>query len=247
MALAAEAGHRVVLVLATKGEQGEPVDGVLSEGETLGERRTQEAQLSGEILGAHRVEFLGYEDSGMIGEPTNDNPACFWQADVGEAAVRLAAILNEEDADILTVYDDHGGYGHPDHINVHRVGIAAAGLAGTPKVFMSTMNRTRMQALMAESKIMQESFQDDESDEPPTVDTDTFGTPEDIITHAVDVTSRLAQKRASMAAHASQISEEDFFLKLPLDQFAMAFGTEWYIDGSSPRSAGQAFVPSLFD
>ena len=95
MALAAEAGHRVVLVLGTRGEQGEPVPGVLAEGEALWERRVVETHRAAEILGVERVEFLGYEDSGMMGEPTNENPACFWQADVEEAAERLAAILRD--------------------------------------------------------------------------------------------------------------------------------------------------------
>jgi LmbE family N-acetylglucosaminyl deacetylase len=147
LAKAVAAGHRVVLVFGTRGEQGEPVPGVLDEGEQLWERRVVECQRSAEIIGASRVEFLGYEDSGMMGEPTNDNPACFWQADLDEAAERLAAILRDEDATILTVYDDHGGYGHPDHIQVHRVGVRAAELAGTPRVFAGTMNRTRFQEM----------------------------------------------------------------------------------------------------
>ena len=70
------------------------------------------------------MEFLGYTDSGMMGEPTNDAPYCFWQADVEHAARRLAVILDEEEPDVLTIYDDNGGYGHPDHIQVHRVGQA---------------------------------------------------------------------------------------------------------------------------
>ncbi len=77
-----------------------------------------------------RVEFLGYGDSGMMGTPTNDAPESFWQADIEEAAERLAKILREESADVLTIYDDHGLYGHPDHIQVHRVGHRAAELAG---------------------------------------------------------------------------------------------------------------------
>ena len=150
MAKAAASGHRVVLVVATRGELGEPVPGVLGEGEPLWRRRVVETEASARILGAERVEFLGYEDSGMMGEPTNENPACFWQADVDEAAGRLAAILDEVGADVLTVYDDHGGYGHPDHIQVHRVGVRAAELAGVGRVFESTMNRDHIARLMAE-------------------------------------------------------------------------------------------------
>ena len=80
MALASAKGHRVVLVCATRGEQGEPQEGILDEGESLGERRVKELAMSTEVLGAEAPRFLDYEDSGMIDEPTNDNPASFWQA-----------------------------------------------------------------------------------------------------------------------------------------------------------------------
>src|SRR5215831_11460491 len=141
MAKAAAEGHRVVLVVATKGELGEPVEGVLADGEELWTRRVVETQRSADVLGAERVEFLGYRDSGMMGEPTNDDAGCFWQADVEEAAERLATILRDVDVDVLTIYDDHGNYGHPDHIQIHRVGSRAAELVGLEHVFEATMNR----------------------------------------------------------------------------------------------------------
>ena len=123
MAKAAKDGHRVVLVVATRGEHGEVDERVLDDdGEELWQRRVKETEASADILGAQRVEFLGYVDSGMIGTPENDKSGSFWTADVDEAAERLANILREENADVLTIYDDHGGYGHPDHIQVHRVG-----------------------------------------------------------------------------------------------------------------------------
>ena len=78
---------------------------------------------------------------GMTGWEQNADPASFLQADLDEAAERLAAILREERADVLTVYDWHGNYGHPDHIRVHQVGHRAAELAGTPDVYEATLNR----------------------------------------------------------------------------------------------------------
>src|SRR3954451_17999697 len=148
MAKAAKDGHRVVLVVATKGENGEVPDGYLDQGEELWERRVKETHASAEILGVARVEFLGYTDSGMIGTPENDLPGSFWTADVEEAAARLARILRDERADVLTIYDDHGNYGHPDHIQVHRVGVRAAELAGVPEVYEATMNRDEIKRLM---------------------------------------------------------------------------------------------------
>ncbi len=70
-----------------------------------------------------RQTYLDYLDSGMAGEDTNDRPGSFAAADVDEAAGALAAILDEEGADVLVTYDEHGGYGHPDHVQVHRVGM----------------------------------------------------------------------------------------------------------------------------
>jgi LmbE family N-acetylglucosaminyl deacetylase len=221
MRKAHEEGHRVVLVVATRGELGEVPDGFLDDGEQLWERRVGETQAAADILGADRVEFLGYTDSGMMGEPTNDAPGTFWTADVEEAAAKLAAILREENADVLTVYDDHGGYGHPDHIQVHRVGMRAAELAGTEKVYQATINRDRALA-------GQREFAERAGIEMPEIGAD-FGTPESEITCAVDVTAFTEHKRKAMRAHASQISEQSFFLAMPDDAFRFAFGTEWFI------------------
>lgn len=121
----------------------------LAEDEPLWRRRVAETHAATDILGAKRVEFLGCQDSGMMGTETSDAPGSFWTASVEEAAERLAAVLREENADVLTVYDDNGGYGHPDHIQVHRVGMRAAELAGTARVYRSTMNCDHMRRGMA--------------------------------------------------------------------------------------------------
>src|ERR1700722_16379287 len=101
MARMAAEGHRVVLVTATRGELGEVPDGFLAPGETLEERRGVELAAACKVLGVARHEYPGDKDSGMAGEPTNDDPTCFWQADVDEAGARLAAILDEEHADVF--------------------------------------------------------------------------------------------------------------------------------------------------
>jgi LmbE family N-acetylglucosaminyl deacetylase len=257
IARAVRDGHRVVLVFGTHGEEGEPVEGVLGEGEELWRRRIVEARRSAEILGAERVEFLGYRDSGMMGEAANDHPDALWQADVDEAAERLAAILRDEAADVLTVYDDHGNYGHPDHIQVHRVGVRAADLAGIDRVFAATMNRDRfreMRNALSEEEIadaglaeeMAEIDADLGEEGTPDIDENTFGEPEANITHAVDVVAYVATKREAMQAHASQIAPDSFFLKMPEEMFAMAFGTEWYIDLARPRPDGAPFGTDLF-
>ncbi|MCU1496726.1 MAG: LmbE family protein [Acidimicrobiales bacterium] len=242
LARAADAGHRVVLVFATRGELGEPVPGVLAEGEQLTLRRTAECYRSADVLGVQRVEFLGYTDSGMIGEDTNDVPWCFWQADVEQAAHRLAAILAEETPDVITIYDDNGGYGHPDHIQVHRVGKRAAELAGVPIVAQGTMNRDLMGRAMARAREMGMDMPDDVAAEladeqapepgaagPPEIDRSTFGKPESELTHVVDTTAVLDRKRASMLAHGSQIGPDHFMASMPDEAFAYVFGSEWFI------------------
>src|SRR4029077_1248493 len=110
------------------------------DGEELWQRRVAETHASAEILGARRGGVLGYTDSGVMGGAATRAPGSFWSTPVDEAAKKLAAILEEERADVLTCYDDIGGYGHPDHIQVHRVGMRAAALAGTPPVYQNTMN-----------------------------------------------------------------------------------------------------------
>lgn len=252
-------GHRVVLVVATRGERGEIVPGVLAEGEALWERRIAECFAAAELLGISRVEFLGYVDSGMMGEPANDSPYSFWTADVDAAARRLATILREESADVLTVYDDHGVYGHPDHLQVHRVGLRAAELAGTPTVLQGTMNRDQIarfveaQAALAAEEAVANELDVDEATmdaladaETPDVDAE-FGKPEAEITHALDVREHLGVKRAAMRAHASQIADDSWFLAMPDPVFELAFGTEWFIELGRPRAAGEPFRTSAWD
>src|SRR5262249_19023205 len=132
MARAATEGHRVVLAVATDGGSGLVGSGILEDGESLAERRLGELRRAATVLGCSRIEMLGYRDSGLDG--TEGGPDAFAGADVDEAASRLAKLLVEEEADVLTVYDPAGGYGHPDHVQVHHVGARAAELAGTPVV-----------------------------------------------------------------------------------------------------------------
>jgi N-acetyl-1-D-myo-inositol-2-amino-2-deoxy-alpha-D-glucopyranoside deacetylase len=227
MAKAVAQGHRVVLVVATKGEHGEVAENYLDEGEELWQRRVRETEDSAKALGAHRVEFLGYVDSGMIDTPENKAPESFWQADLDEAAGRLADILRVERADVLTAYDPNGNYGHPDHIQVHRVGVRAAELAGVKKVYENTINRDYVIELMARAKEFGMEMED-----APNVDNQeefNLGMPGDVITTVVDVRAHLDAKKAAMRAHASQIAETSFFLAMPDEAFEAMWGQEWFI------------------
>ena len=271
LARAAAEGHRVTLVFATRGELGTPVEGVLDEGEQLAMRRSAECFASAEALGVARVEFLGWTDSGMAGDDTNDAPWCFWQADVDHAAARLASILAEEEPDVLTVYDDIGGYGHPDHVQVHRVGLRAGELAGVPIVAQSAINRDRIDEAMAraselgvdldspsadeaQSKVAGEQAVEEVRPEAPDVpdlptgegDEPPFGKRQSELTHRVDVAAFVGHKRSSMSAHASQIGPDHFMLSMPDEAFAFVFGEEWFIVDEVPEQPPALFV-DLFE
>jgi LmbE family N-acetylglucosaminyl deacetylase len=224
LALAAEAGHRTVLVFATRGDLGEVAEGVLADDEALADRRELEARAAAAVLGVSRVEFLPYHDSGMAGEPTNDRPGAFTRADVDEAAGLLADVLREERATILTAYDDHGGYGHPDHVQVHHVGVRAAELAGTPRVYAATVSREYHRELAG--RLRDATPEGIDAPDPDELD---LGVPEALITTRIDVSAVLDRKRAAMAAHPSQIPDDSFFLAIDDEAFRLAFGLEWFI------------------
>jgi LmbE family N-acetylglucosaminyl deacetylase len=253
MARAADEGHRVVLVVATNGDHGEVPDD-LGDGETLVARRRAETDASAAVLGIDRVAWLGYTDSGMNGWKQNGEPASFHRAPVDEAAERLAAILREESADVLTIYDWHGTYGHPDHVKVHQVGRLAAELAGGGlRVVEVTVNRDAMATMIEEARAS--GVDDGTSDaalagdfdpHAPADDGNPFGEPEVNLTLAVDVSAYAARKRASIACHRSQVSDSSFFLEMPPEAFVQAFGTEWFIehDRTPPMRTGWLFEPA---
>ena len=234
LARASAEGHRVVLVLATDGAAGLASSDLLADGD-LGERRRAEASRSATALGCARVEFLGYDDSGMAGAPSGA-PNAFRDADPDAAADRLAALLREEEADVLTVYDPAGGYGHPDHVQVHHVGVRAAERAGTAVVLEATVNRRPLvwavrlvHRLPGFSNVDPEQFA-------------TAYTAPEALTHRVDVGRYAAQKRAAMAAHASQASADtgmrtlSLLRALPGPLFRRVLGHEWYVEhGRLPR------------
>lgn len=235
MRLATDAGHRVVCVYATDGDHGTvPPD--LAPGETVVQRRRREAEASARVLGTARVVWLGYADSGMSGWEQNADERSFHTADLEEAAGRLAAILDEEDAAVVTGYDWHGGYGHPDHVKVHHVVHRAAELtARRPRVLEASMNRDHMRRLYVAAKEAGMVGPEDEDWDPdqPADDGNPIGSPEAELRWHVDVRPVLAAKREALACHASQ-EDVGWMLGMPEEQYAMAFGDEWYHEPGRP-------------
>jgi LmbE family N-acetylglucosaminyl deacetylase len=238
MARAAANGNRVVLVVATDGRHGESPDD-LAQGEALVDRRRRETERSAAALGVDAIHWLGYQDSGMSGWDQNADPASFVMAPVEEAAERLAGLLRTEQADVVTIYDWHGNYGHPDHVKVHQVGRRAAELSGTPNVYEATMNRDEVERFADAAR--------EAGIETPgeTDDGNPFGMPEADLTTKVDVMPYLAAKRASFEAHASQVTDIGFFLRIPEDAFRSAFGTEWFIHVGEPPGLHEDWLAGL--
>lgn len=226
-------GHRVVLVTATDGALGEYPADLLAEGETLAERRAQEVKASARALGVAEQRFLGYADSGMVGTEGNAVPGAFCNAEVDEAAARLARLLEEARADVLVAYDEHGGYGHPDHIQVHRVGVRAADLAGTQALYQATINRDVVLGLMARAAEL--GMGRDDGTGPSDEAMATIGLPEAEINTVIDVTAYTPAKRAAMRCHLTQVGDMGFFLGMPDEAFGEAFGREWFVRMRAPE------------
>ncbi|MCL1871969.1 MAG: PIG-L family deacetylase [Promicromonosporaceae bacterium] len=219
----AAAGDRVVLVVATDGEAGLAAGGP---GAALADRRVHELDESARALGVARVVRLGYGDSGMADRPS-DGASRFVDVPLGEAADAVVAVLDEEDADLLTGYDDRGGYGHPDHLKVHVVAREAQLLARRrPVLWEATMDRTWLVRVLHAVRPLARVLPG------LTVPGDDVFTARADIAHAVDVRDQLPAKRAALAAHASQASggvrTVAILLALPPWLARRVIGTEWF-------------------
>jgi LmbE family N-acetylglucosaminyl deacetylase len=243
LAKAAADGHRVVLVTATDGERGlaAAVDG---RGSALADRRGGELEAAARALGCARVVRFGFGDSGLRVDP--EDRAAFANLDVEEVAARLAAVLVEERADVLTVYDPRGGYGHPDHIQVHRAGTRAAALAGTPVVLEATLDGDLVARLLRVLTLLRSPLRR----AAPLGGRDIY-TPRRLLTHRIDVTPQLGAKRSAMAAHASQRQSDGQarmlarFLALPIHVFGLVCGREWFVEQgreATPKPQADVFA-----
>ena len=245
IARASDEGHRVVLVVCTDGDHGSRPDDLV-DGETLVERRRAETARAGEILGVHKIAWLGYADSGMHGWPENTAERAFWAADVDEAGRRLADLLADEEVDVLVTYDWHGGYGHPDHVQAYRVGVRAAELLGVPRRLEVTFNHDEWRRQAEHYRAANPDSAEAAEWDPDQLgdDGNPLGTPEAELSLGVDVTPWLTRKQAALAAHASQVEDAGWMAAMEPEEFALAFGREWYIDPAAPPGLRRGW---LFD
>lgn len=221
-----EEGVRTVLVTCTNGEQGDDQGGV-KPGEAghdpaaVAERRLGELRESVAHLGLDHLELLGYRDSGMEGWTANGHPDAFANVPVDVAAGRLAALMEHYRPQVVVTYDETGGggYGHPDHVQAHRVTAAAVRSTGIPdKFYYTAIPRSaikRMFELVRDHGVDLGDFQP----------SDDFGTPDEQVTALVDVSAYTERKLKSLQAHESQ-GENIFFLRMPEEAQRQAFSHE---------------------
>ena len=246
----------VTLVTCTLGEEGEVVLPELAHltsdrDDALGQHRIGELAAACEALRVTDHRFLGgpgrWRDSGMMGTPANDRPGCFWQAPVDEAVRELVAVIREVRPQVVVTYDDNGGYGHPDHIQAHRVTVAAFDAAGDPafaaelgepwqasKLYWTAVPRSVLQAGIEALKESGDNsfFGVDKAEDLP------FGVPDEMITTEVDAREQLDGKLAAMRAHKTQIAVDGPFFALSDMVGHRAWGIEHYILGRGERGPG---------
>jgi LmbE family N-acetylglucosaminyl deacetylase len=229
-------GLETVLVTCTNGELGNGPDGTGPgapghDERLVTEHRRQELEASAKLLGVSHLELLGYHDSGMMGWPQNDEPGVFWQVPVEEAAGRLAALMERYRPDVVVTYDEKGFYGHPDHIQAHRVTVAATAASGIPKkLYYPVIPLSAMGDFVA---ALTSAGMD-----PPQEAEDSFemGTPDELIAAYVDCSDVVATKFQALGAHASQ-PDNEFFLGLGFDLFKKFFSVETYLRAQDSTGA----------
>jgi len=224
-------GVQTVLVTCTDGGCGDGPGGVKPgqpghDPAAVAASRAAELRESARILGIAHVEQLGYADSGMMGWATNEAPHAFWNTPVDQAAQRLAGLMRHYRPDVVVTYDEYGFYGHPDHIQAHRVTMAAVEATGIPaKVYWTTVPRSAFEQFR---KVFAEFAP--EGAEPPEPDPDgpQIGLPDDEVTTWVDVAAFADAKYDALAAHASQ-EENILFLRMGRQRFAELMGVETFV------------------
>ncbi|MGY1667056.1 N-acetyl-1-D-myo-inositol-2-amino-2-deoxy-alpha-D-glucopyranoside deacetylase [Geodermatophilus sp. SYSU D00696] len=240
-------GAQVTLLTCTLGEEGEVLVPELEllgpeHADQLGGYRITELRAAMDALGVTDWRFLGgpgrYRDSGMMGTPANTKPHAFWNADLDEAVAYAAAVVREVRPQVVVTYDERGGYGHPDHIQAHRVAMAAVEAAADPgyrpelgaawdvaKVYWCCVPRSVLREGAEAMAALGEASPFDQLGE---VDDIPFAVPDELVTAAVDGRAHAGAKEAAMRAHATQITVDGPFFALSNNFGQEVLGVEYY-------------------
>jgi N-acetyl-1-D-myo-inositol-2-amino-2-deoxy-alpha-D-glucopyranoside deacetylase len=237
-----QAGVNTVLICATDGQLGEIHDPSLDPEDAkskLGEIRRGELRCAAQTLGIHDVRFLGYHDSGMAGTPENSDPRAFQNANLDEVVGRIVAIIREVKPQVVITYNENGGYGHPDHIMVHRATVAAFEAAGDAtkfavngyapwrpsKLYYAAVPEGRFERMIERMKAAGIPTEEFENRPRPA----NMFTPEEQITTRIDVTAQVINKRAAMRCHMTQFGNRGVMLSLPDSVASEFYGQETFV------------------
>ncbi len=250
-----EEGIHTVLVTATHGEEGEIVAPDMDPDEVrpkLGDVRLEELRCACETLGVGANYVLGYRDSGMADTPANHHPESFAQANPYEATGRLVQLMRETRPQVVTCYNEYGGYGHPDHIQVNRVTVAAFHAAGDParypefglapwqpqKLYYTSYPRSY---ILMRYEVMRDMGDDTPLDRPD-FNPNRVGTPDEQITTRVDVGPYMQRKTAALRCHRTQVPPDWWYFRIPLEVLRDKFNEEMFIRVVShvPTEASEA-------
>lgn len=265
MAKYAAEGAQVTLVTCTLGEEGEILVPELAhlasdQQDALGPHRIGELARACEALGVSDHRFLGgpgrWRDSGMMGTAQNERTDAFWQAALDEAVTALVQVIRETRPQVVVTYDRNGGYGHPDHIQAHRITLAAFEKAGdasyapeagepwTPhKLYFTAIAKSWLQKGidLLKDQGQGDFFGVDSADDLP------MGVPDELITTEVDASGYLEQKLAAMRAHATQIAVDGPFFALSNNIGQNVWGIEQFTLAVGQLPAGIQRESDLFD
>lgn len=262
-ALLSERGYRTVLVTATLGEEGEIVDPALDDAAKqamfprLAEVRREELREAIQALKISDSRILGYRDSGMAGTAANTHPDSFNQANFHEAVKRLVTIIREVRPQVIATYDAFGGYGHPDHIQAHRITVVAFDAAGDPRCFPELESAAWQPSKLYYTAIPRSSLiqavraaQAAGTPGPwenPAMNFEAMGTADELITTRVDVRDYYENKMQAFRAHRTQIDLNGFLFHMPAEQQREAFGYEHFVLARSIQAhRPQKFEQDLF-
>ena len=235
MAMYAALSAEVTLVTCTRGEEGEVLveehsHKAAAHDDLLGDHREIELAEAMKALGITDHRFLGapvrkYRDSGMMDTEPNNREDSFWRADFAEATGHLVSIINEVKPHVMITYDEFGGYGHPDHIQAHRVAMAAAEKSEweIAKIYWNVTPRSVIQEGIDKMKELgSDFFGAEKAEDLPFCKDDSF-----VTTH-IDGNNYVEAKMAAMRAHATQISLDGPFFALSDNLGFKVWGLEFY-------------------
>ncbi|RCG32791.1 N-acetyl-1-D-myo-inositol-2-amino-2-deoxy-alpha-D-glucopyranoside deacetylase [Sphaerisporangium album] len=245
MAKYAAEGAHVCLVTCTLGEEGEVIPPELrhlaaGREDRLGEYRAGELTRACAALGVTDHRFLGgagrWRDSGMMGAPTNEDPDCFWQADLDLAAAELVGVIREVCPQVVVTYDDNGYYGHPDHIQAHRVAWRAFEKAADPAFGEGEpWAPSRFYATAMPLSVLEQGVDAGPFERLKSVEEFGFGVPDAQVTTRVDAGDHLDAKRAALRAHRTQITVKSDYFALSNNIGQPLFPAEYYTRLAGPE------------